>query len=131
MTTIALEISVNDERLYTVGVKEWRMLMAQIMGHRTPLDSFPKDNWPPDQDFPDKDFEDFQLFASVAINHDPPAKGGSLKSQSYKSVKLGVGDIVTIKIVEADAPDKPNAPKPDTQPPGQVELRIASNDDRE
>ena len=128
MSFMALEIAVNGELLYTVGAEDWRMVWAHVMGHRITPDSFTPEMIPPGKEVPDEDSVGINFMASVAVpgeetvfsTDSPDSIGEQFMTESYKGRKLSVGDVVTIKVIETDAADEPNGPKPDPRFPGQT-----------
>ena len=123
---MALEICVNGERLYTVGAEDWRVVWAHIMGHRMTPEFFTREMMPPGEDIPEKDVIGINLGASVSmpaegytgLGNSPPQQQNEHTTGSFKHRQLKVGDVVTIKIIETEAADNPDAPKPDPRYPG-------------
>ena len=114
MTVTALEISLNDKVLYTVGMEDWIHLSARIMGGRitkemheemvSQMDEIPAD-------FEAREIERLSLSAHVGV----PKSDGSTSStgQSYRDETLSVGDVVTIRVIKTDSPDLPEPSPPD------------------
>ena len=131
MSFMALEISVNGKRLYTVGAEDWRMLTAHIWGHRITPDLIPPEILPPGEEVPEGDSIGINFTASVSVPEDEneipdsagPQTGKQFSSESYRSRRLNVGDVVAIKVIETDVADEPNGPKADPRFPGATVLR--------
>ena len=134
MSFMALEISVNGGRLYTVGAEDWRTLRAHVLGHRMTPEFFTPEMMPPGEEVPDKDVVGINLSASVSVPGEgytefrisPPQQINEYTSKSFKHRSLKVGDVVTIKIIETDVADKPDAPKPDPRYPGPTAMPAES-----
>ena len=128
MSFMALEISVNGEHLYAVGTEGCRLLSAHIWGHRLTPDYFTRENWPEDEELPNADIQRIDLRSSVAVpdeegaaaSNTPDRNGHKFITESYKSKRLAVGDVVTLKGVETGVADEPNGPKLDPRFPGQT-----------
>ena len=98
MNFMALEISVNGERLYTVGADKWRTLWAHVLGHRLTPDSFTPEMMPPGEEVPESDAIGINFSASVSVPEDeheilksaPTRTGNQYLTESYKSRRLNV-----------------------------------------
>ena len=128
MKSIGLEISINGEHLYTVGIEDWRMITADVRGHHFPADEIPRSSWPPGEKFPEEGLRQMFFGAHVAIDKSPPGMRGSLDTLSYEQKSISVGDTVSIKVVLTDNPDEPNAPKPDPNSSGSVVIATNSTE---
>ena len=129
MNFVALEISVNGERLYTVGSENWQSLRAHVWGIRIAPDFITPDMLPEGEEIPDKDIQRIDLHASVShpgegtISSIPTRKGNEVISESYRRRQLKLGDVITIKVIETDVADEPNGPKADPRFPGPTIMR--------
>ena len=112
MMVKALQVSLNGTVLYTVGIENWRALRTDVHGSKHPKEFFANEETPEGAELPEEGVESLSLYASVAVESGEAAKTGSFKTSSYESHRLTVGDEVTIRVIETDKPDKPNAPDP-------------------
>ena len=108
MSFIALEISLNDEKVYTVGIEEWRHLNAGVRAIRWPAELVEKHNQATDEIFPEHELENIHLEAHVSIPiESDSADGRGSQTGSFDVKNLAVGDVVTIKVIESDTGDEP------------------------
>lgn len=128
MAVTALEVSLNGQVLYTVGMKGWQSLGASIHGYRhtaevmeqiaAQLDEVPGE-------YEAREMETLSFSAHVGLP-DPDGSGSST-GQGYGQEMLSVGDEVTIRVIETDSPDLPQPPPPND---GYcLRMRASSDDD--
>jgi len=129
LTTLSFEISVNGERVYTIGDKDWRALSAQIMGHNFLLEEMKRNGLTNDEDPPETDIKNINLHAWVAAPHNEQRTSGSMNTKSYDTKQLKPGDIVSIKIIADGEPDAPNVPMHDPDVDGAYAVRLVSSDE--
>ncbi len=131
MSFIALEVSLNGEQLYTVGIDEWQTIWAHVLGHRIDPSLFADDPNMEDADLPDTPVSTINFSASVSVPTpisdritDPDGRTyNSSKTGSYQGVKLSPGDVIQIKVVESDSADTPQWQEHDPRfPHGSVAL---------
>ena len=120
MTVKALEVSLNGEVLYVVGMDGWSMIGAGISGHRRTketlidpkmqefLDDAKKQSPDAFPAFLSRLQESLRLSCHVGVPD--PDRPSSSSGQSYESKDLKIGDTVTIRIIETDSPDLPSEP---------------------
>ena len=115
MSFFALEISLNGERLYTVGINEWQTIWAHVLGHRIDPADLAGDPNTRYAELPDRPVSTVNFSASVSVptpvsERITDAEGrtyNSSKSGSYQGVKLSIGDVVQIAVIETDSADTP------------------------
>ncbi len=133
MTVKALEVLLNGEKLYTVGMEDWRMLGATVTGHRISAEDIERIQAAHDQPMPGlgpEACEGLDLSAYVGVADADPNRPGGSSGQNYERHKLTVGDEVTIRVIETDQPDKPMPPHPG-HPSGPVAFAMESSGDPE
>jgi len=126
MTVKALEVRLNGKKLYTVGIKDWRMLGANVAGTCQTLEDMALLGGLSDQPLPEDapyDLEHWYLTAYAGVPD--PSSPGSSSGQQYDSHSLSLGDEVTIKLIETDQPDNPLPPHPSG--PGVFALKSSSD----
>lgn len=132
MNFTALEVSLNGEHLYTVGIEEWQTIWAHVLGHRIDPSAFTGDPNVDDADLPDSPVTMVNFRASVSVPTapserltDPEGRSyNSSKTGSYRGVTLKSGDIVQIRVVETDSADSPEWQERDPRfPDGSVVIR--------
>ena len=115
MSFTALEISLNGERMYTVGIDEWQTIWAHVLGHRIDPAIFAGDPNMSDAEQPDSPVSmvNFRASVSVPTPHSErmtDSEGrtyNSSKTGSYQGVTLSPGDVVQIRVIETDSADTP------------------------
>lgn len=126
MSFIALEISINGERLHTAGSENWRSLWAHVLGHRFTPDFFTPETMPPGEEMPKDDVIRIDFRLSVSVPSDDRNDLSEPSSETphqqvtgkYQGRQLKVGDVITITVIETDAADEPEWQKPDPRFPG-------------
>jgi hypothetical protein len=101
MRFIAFEISLNGDRLYTVGAEEWQTIWAHVLGHRISPDIFPPETFPPGVEISEDRVTSINFSASVSIpvaeserSEVPSQRDINIsKTGSYPGTKLKVGDV--------------------------------------
>lgn len=108
----ALEVSLNGRRLCIVGMEDWAMINACVNGrryHHEVLEKIKKHCTV--EEFDSLSRETIALRCSVGVpDSDNPS---SSTGQQYERHELNIGDVVTIRLVETDDPDKPIPTNPD------------------
>lgn len=120
MSFLAFQVSVNGERIYTVGADDWRHLSTTIraLRHGVLAREFGEDALT-DQPLPIDEVFSVQLNASLAVPDGGPAQSKrQLNTHSYKSKELALGDEITIKVVENAVADHPPDARQDPDFPG-------------
>lgn len=129
MTVKALEISLNGEVLYTVGMEGWQFLSASIHGHRLTKEMAEQivahtEGVPTGYKAPE--IESLLFSAHVGL---PSPSGATSTTLGYGLEELSVGDIVTIRVIETDSPDLPEPAPPDVE--GLIcTVRASTGDDK-
>ncbi len=118
MSFIALEISLNDELIYTVGTEEWRHMEAAVRAIRWPAEFIEKLESSEDTEQPERELEHIHLHAHVSVPNETDSaatnpSGGQFQTGSFDVKNLAVGDVVTIKVIESDFGDEPTWRNPD------------------
>jgi hypothetical protein len=111
MSVTALEIRLNGEILYVVGMPGWQMLGANVSGHKYTAEIAAQIRSQVGSSIagmPDEGVEALSLTCFVGLP-DPEIPGGST-GQNYGTQALAVGDEITIRVIETDNPDLPLPP---------------------
>ena len=80
MTVKALEVLLNGKRLFTVGLKDWCMMGAQISGHRQTTEDIERIIAASDEPIPGLEpegFESFHLYAYAGVPDSGDCGGSS------------------------------------------------------
>ncbi|MDJ0712396.1 MAG: hypothetical protein QNJ14_18560 [Woeseiaceae bacterium] len=99
MSRLALEVSVNGEKAFTIGHTDWCMMNAVVDFARL---------------IPENDGDDEMRAGSVSghIFLRPRDKVGPTNALPYDALQIRRGDEVTIRVIETDSPDSPGEPTP-------------------
>ena len=134
MSFIAFEVSLNGERQYTVGAEDWQHVSAMLFGHRIDTSKFPELSESDKSEMPSEPYSHVQLRASVSVSGedmqitDPEGNVyNQSKTGSYPSSMLSPGDVVEIRVIEADTADSPEWQKLDPRYPGRVAIKSSSD----
>jgi hypothetical protein len=111
MSVTALEIRLNGEILYVVGMPGWQMFGANVSGHKYTAEIAAQIRAQVGSSIagmPDEDVEALSLNCFVGLPD--PERPGSSTGQNYGTQALAVGDEITIRVIETDNPDLPLPP---------------------
>jgi hypothetical protein len=88
---LAFKVSLNGEHLYLAGIEDWKDLGAFVSASRQPSS--------------DASMEDRTEL--VVIGETQPDPGDVSHQVRWKGRSLAIGAVVTVEIVDTDAPDGP------------------------
>ena len=115
MKFIALEVWINGNRQFTVGVEDWQTIHATILGHNIDPARMTSHEFADPKYAPESRTTSINFFASVSVptteeDHfvDPDGRTyNSSRTGSYKGAVLQPGDILEIRVIETDKADEP------------------------
>jgi len=107
MSTTALEILINGEKLYVAGAEGWQTLGTNIVGQKFSEESRAQiqEEFGTVAGVTDRSDEELTLFSYVGLPN--PNSPGSSESGNYEPRTLVVGDEIRIRVIKTDRPDLP------------------------